>query len=110
MPAPPTAGRVVASANITSDPSGISYYTEAIFIRTIRTGKVNGVRQLSAAMPWVFFRTMSDPDLRDIFAYLKTLPPVQHRLDNTEPPSFCPRCGRFHGLGERNVPLQGERR
>jgi mono/diheme cytochrome c family protein len=72
---PPMIGRVVASANITPDPSGIPYYTEAIFIQTIRTGKVGGVRQLSAAMPWVFFRTLSDPDLRDIFAYLKTLRP-----------------------------------
>jgi mono/diheme cytochrome c family protein len=108
--APPTTGHVVASANITPDPSGISYYTEAIFVRTIRTGKVNGVRQLSAAMPWVFFRTMSDPDLRDIFAYLKSVRPVQHRVDHTEEPTFCRRCGRWHGLGERNAPLQAERR
>ena len=107
--APPTTGQVVASANITPDPSGIPYYTEAIFIQTIRMGKVKGVRPLSAAMPWVFFRTMSDPDLRDIFAYLKTLRPIQHRVDNTEEPTFCPRCGRRHGFGERNVPLQAER-
>jgi mono/diheme cytochrome c family protein len=107
--APPTTGRVVASANITPDPSGISHYTEAIFVRTIRTGKVNGVRQLSAAMPWIFFRTMSDPDLRDIFSYLKTVRPVQHRVDNTEEPTFCPRCGRRHGYGEHNVPLQAAR-
>jgi mono/diheme cytochrome c family protein len=106
MPPPPTEGRVVASANITPDPSGISYYTEAMFVRTIRTGKVNGVRQLSAAMPWVFFRTMSDFDLRDIFAYLKTVRPVRHRVDNTEEPTLCPRCGRWHGHGDRNVPAQ----
>jgi hypothetical protein len=104
--APPSTGRIVASTNITPDPSGISYYTEAMFIQTIRTGKVRGVRQLSAAMPWVYFRTMSDSDLHDIFAYLKTIRPVQHRVDNTEEPTFCPRCGRRHGLGENNVPPQ----
>jgi mono/diheme cytochrome c family protein len=106
----PMTGRVVASANITPDPSGIPYYTEAIFIQTIRTGKVSGVRQLSAAMPWVFFRTLSDPDLRDIFAYLKTLRATQHNVDNTDEPTFCPRCGHWHGLGELNVPLRMERR
>ena len=61
-------------------------------------------------MPWVFFRTLSDPDLRDIFAYLKTLGPTQHNVDNTDEPTFCPRCGHSHGLGELNVPLRMERR
>lgn len=48
--------RIVASPNITQDPSGIPHYTEAIFIQTIRAGKVAGVRPLSGAMPWVFSR------------------------------------------------------
>ena len=101
--APLTTGPIVASANITPDPSGIPWYTEAIFIQTIRTGKVAGVRALSAAMPWVFFRTLTDADLRDIFAYLKTVRPVHHGVDNSDPPTFCPRCGRLHGLGKFNV-------
>jgi mono/diheme cytochrome c family protein len=99
-----TSGHVVASANITQDASGIPYYTEDVFIQTIRTGKVSGVRALSAAMPWIFFRTMTDADLRDVFAYLQSLPPVQHHLDNTDSPTWCPRCGRRHGLGEFNTP------
>jgi mono/diheme cytochrome c family protein len=99
--APARAG-VVASRNLTQDPSGIPYYTEAIFIQTIRTGKVAGVRSLSAAMPWVFFRTMTDADLTDIFAYLRSVKPVQHRVNNSDPPTWCPLCGRRHGLGEFN--------
>jgi mono/diheme cytochrome c family protein len=102
---PPATGRVVASANITPDPSGIPYYTEATFIQTIRTGKVGGVRALSAAMPWIFFRTMTDADLRDIFAYLRSVRPVRHRVNNTDPPTWCPACGRRHGLGELNSAL-----
>ena len=102
--APITTGRVVASANITPDPSGIPYYTEAIFIQTIRTGKVAGIRPLSAAMPWVFFRTMTDADLRDVFAFLQSVRPVQHRVNNSDAPTWCPRCGRHHGLGELNIP------
>lgn len=100
--APARAG-IVASRNLTQDPSGIPYYTEAIFIQTIRTGKVAGVRSLSAAMPWVFFRTMADADLADVFAYLRSVQPVQHRVNNADPPTWCRRCGRRHGLGEFNT-------
>jgi mono/diheme cytochrome c family protein len=97
-------GPIVASANLTQDPSGIPHYTEVIFIQTIRTGKVAGVRPLTAAMPWVFFRTMTDADLRDVFAYLRSVRAVQHRVNNSDPPTWCPRCGRRHGLGEFNTP------
>jgi len=91
-----------ASANITPDASGIPYYDEAMFIKTIRTGRVNGVRELNLIMPWKYFRHMTDDDLRAIFAYLKTLKPAQHRVDNTEPPTYCKRCRGTHGYGEKN--------
>src|SRR5262249_24670977 len=42
----------VASANLTSDPSGIPYYDEAMFIKAMRTGAV-GARELNSAMPWM---------------------------------------------------------
>jgi mono/diheme cytochrome c family protein len=94
--------RIVTSANITADASGISYYTPELFIQTIRSGKVGGVRRLSSAMPWIFFRTLTDQDLRAIFAYLRTVAPVRHNVSNTEPPTFCVLCGRRHGLGNTN--------
>ena len=86
----------VNSANITPDASGISYYDEALFIKTLRSGEV-GARKLKSIMPWGYFRNMTDEDLKAIFAYLKTLPPVKHRVDNTEPPAECHVCGRRHG-------------
>ena len=91
----------VSSANITPDPSGISYYDEALFIDTLRTGHV-GARKLSSIMPWGYLRTMTDDDLKAIFAYLRTLPPVKHRVDNTEVPTACTVCGRKHGYGQLN--------
>lgn len=94
----------VTSPNITSDPSGIAYYDESIFLQTIRTGKVAGVRPLSRAMLWFEFRKLTDEDLRAIFLYLRSVPPVKHRVSNTDLPTWCPRCGRFHGLGDSNVP------
>jgi len=91
----------VTSANITPDPSGISYYDEALFVKTLRTGQV-GARKLNSVMPWGYFRNMTDEDLKAIFAYLRTLKPVQHRVDNTEEPTECEVCGGRHGFGDRN--------
>lgn len=91
----------VTSANITPDPSGISYYDEALFVKTLRTGQV-GARKLNSIMPWGYFRNMTDDDLKAIFAYLKTLPPVQHRIDNTEEATSCTVCGGRHGFGDKN--------
>ncbi|HEU4710335.1 MAG TPA: hypothetical protein VFS76_02160 [Pyrinomonadaceae bacterium] len=91
----------VAATNITPDVSGISYYDEGLFLKVMRTGHV-GARQLSPIMPWVYLRNMSDDDLKDLFAYLKTIPAVHHAVDNTEPATECPKCGQSHGFGERN--------
>lgn len=91
----------VTSANITPDASGISYYDEELFVKTLRTGHV-GARKLNSIMPWGYFRNMTDEDLKAIYAYLRTLPPVQHRVDNTEVATACPVCGGRHGFGEMN--------
>ena len=91
----------VTTANITPDPTGISYYTEATFIQAIRTGKV-GARQLNPIMPWGMLRDMTDEDLKAMFAYLRTLKPVRHRVDNTLPPTLCRVCKGRHGAGDQN--------
>jgi hypothetical protein len=91
----------VASANLTPDPSGIPYYDEALFIKTMRTGMV-GARELSGAMPWMVLRNMTDQDLTAMFAYLKKLKPVNHLVDNSMPPTLCPVDGTMHGGGDRN--------
>jgi mono/diheme cytochrome c family protein len=92
------------SPNITQDPSGIQYFDEAIFIQTIRTGRVAGIRPLTRAMLWFEFRKLTDDDLGAIFEFLRSVPPVRHRVNNADPPTYCPRCGRRHGLGELNSP------
>ena len=91
----------VTSLNLTPDPSGISYFDEKMFINALRTGTVNA-RPLANIMPWAFFRNLSDDDLGSMFAYLRTLKPVQHRVDNTEPPRYCKMCRSKHGFGDRN--------
>lgn len=91
----------VSSANITPDDTGIGYFDEALFIKALRTGYI-GARALHPPMPWPTFRHMTDEDLKSIFAYLRTVPPVHHDVDNTEPVSYCKRCNSKHGLGEHN--------
>jgi hypothetical protein len=70
-------------------------------VETIRTGRVRE-RQISDLMPWGGYRNMTDDDLKAIFAYLKTLSPVDHFVDNSLPPTKCARCTMEHGGGERN--------
>ena len=89
------------SANITPDPSGINYYNEAFFLKVIHSGEV-GARKLNPIMPWWFFGHMSDEDLKAIFAYLREVKPVHHRVDNTEPIAYCRICKRMHHGGALN--------
>lgn len=90
-----------ATANLTPDPSGISYYDERFFVHVMRTGFVQA-RELSPIMPWWSYRNLTDDDLKSIFAYLCTLKPVKHRVGNLAPPTLCKICGNLHGLGNQN--------
>jgi hypothetical protein len=90
-----------ASVNITTDPSGIPYYDEALFLEVIRTGHVKA-RVLRSIMPWGYYRHMGDEDLRAIFAFLRAAKPVRHSVDNSLPRTRCKLCGHEHGGGERN--------
>jgi hypothetical protein len=91
----------LSSANLTSAPNGIPYYTEDLFIEAIRTGKVRS-RALNGMMPTRYFRNFTDQDLKDVFAYLKTIKAVDHCVNNALPPTLCAECGLRHGGGERN--------
>lgn len=77
------------AANITSDETGIGNWTEAQFFKAIREGKYKGMdntRPLLPPMPWEMYRNATDEDLRSIFAYLKSTPPVENRVPATLPP------------------------
>jgi hypothetical protein len=63
----------------TSAPSGIPYYDADLFIEVMRTGFVKA-RKIHDAMPWQIYGQQTDDDLRAIFAFLQSIPPVPHRL------------------------------
>jgi len=91
----------VASANITPDASGISYYDEALFLEVMHTSHVKA-RKLSPIMPVMVYGNLCDDDLKAMFAFLRTVKPVKHRVDNSEPPTDCKLCKQKHGGGSEN--------
>jgi mono/diheme cytochrome c family protein len=93
--------KTVNALNLTPDPSGISYFDQLMFIDVIRNGGFR-TRPLSNIMPWAYFRNLNDDDLKAIFAYLRSLKPVCHHVDNTEPVTYCKQCRTKHGLGATN--------
>ncbi len=68
------------AANLTPDPeTGLgARYTEASFMKTIRTGKKPEGEPLLPPMPWTVYRNMTDEDLKAVYAYLTTLKPVRN--------------------------------
>ena len=76
------------TANLTPDVNtGTGAWTEDIFIRTLRSGRHWGQsRPILPPMPWFNYGKMSEEDLLAIFAYLRSIPPVQNRVPQPLPP------------------------
>ncbi|MEI6948792.1 c-type cytochrome [Paraflavisolibacter sp. H34] len=72
------------AANLTSDSAtGIGAWTLENFVNAMKTGKHMGHpggRDILPPMPWPQLARMTDEDLRAVFAYLKSLPPVHNRV------------------------------
>ena len=77
------------AANLTPhDLNGTGIWTFDIFKNTIRTGRHWGVaRPILPPMPWFNYREMSDEDLAAVFAYLRTLKPIDNEVPQPIPPS-----------------------
>lgn len=87
--------------NLTPDASGLSHIGAKGFVHAMKTGELPG-RTLNAVMPWGYYRRMPEDDLRAIHGHLMTVKPVRHFIDNRAAPTPCRKCGRPHGLGNRN--------
>lgn len=70
------------TANLTPDKeTGLGDWTEEQFVATIRTGKHQGKgRPVLPPMPWPAYKNLNDPELKAIFAYLRSLAPVKNRV------------------------------
>ncbi len=79
---------VTYAINLTPDPlSGIGIWTEDMFVRAIRLGKHWGQsRPIMPPMPWQVYRNMTDEDLHAVWSYLRTIPPIENRAPDYDPP------------------------
>jgi mono/diheme cytochrome c family protein len=83
----------VISPNITSDTlTGIGKWTEEMFLQKF-AASAEKARQadkpgaINTFMPWEFFASMKQEDLKAIYAYLRTVKPVQQTIVKWPPPS-----------------------
>jgi mono/diheme cytochrome c family protein len=90
------------SMNLTPDENtGIGSWSEDIFVAALKTGRHMGVsRPILPPMPWGSFRNLADEDLRSIYAYLRTIPPVPNRVPDPLPPAESPPAGSTSAPGE----------
>ena len=71
-------GKMVTAPNITPDKnSGIGDYTREQFIKAIKDGEAP---QKKLVPPMPKFKLLSDAEAGAIYAYLKTIPPVEHAV------------------------------
>ncbi|MFO1251401.1 MAG: c-type cytochrome [Inhella sp.] len=77
------------TANLTPDPeTGLGRWTEKDFIQTIRTGRHLGRgRPVLPPMPIPVYSQMTDADLKAIYAYLRTIPPIRNQVPDPLPPA-----------------------
>lgn len=110
MPPPPKAEgpwQIGASATLTawSGPWGVSYtanltpdtltgtgnWTEELFIKTLKSGKHFGTsRPIMPPMPWPAIGGLPEDDLKAIYAYLRTIPPINNQVPAYQPPAGAP--------------------
>ena len=79
--AKPPKGFPANPSNLTPDEeTGIGKWSEADFFRAIRTGTRPDGTRLHPFMPWHENARMTDDDLRAIWLYLRTLPPIRNAV------------------------------
>src|SRR5262245_22128542 len=68
--------------NLTPDnATGLGIWTEDMFIKTMRLGRHMGTsRPVNPPMPWQNIGQLTDDDLKALFAYLRSIPPIHNQV------------------------------
>lgn len=86
------------SANLTPDSTtGIGAWSEATFAKALRTGKhlgQEGGRPILPPMPWEMVGQMTDEDLKAVYTYLQSLPPVKNQVPAPVSPAEAAKMAR----------------
>ncbi len=79
---------IVRSANITPDPeTGIGKWSKQDFIAAFKKYTAPEMRQIAltdernTVMPWIDFSGITEEDLGAIYDYLRTVPPIRHKVE-----------------------------
>ncbi|MGC3981065.1 MAG: hypothetical protein QM808_07405 [Steroidobacteraceae bacterium] len=75
--------------NLTPDvETGLGNWSETNFVGALKTGKHVGVsRPILPPMPWQSLSTLTESDLKAMFAYLRSLKPIKNRVPDPTPPA-----------------------
>jgi mono/diheme cytochrome c family protein len=108
---------VLYSTNVTPDPeTGIGTWSEAAFARAMREGVARDGSHLLPGFPYDHFSKLSDEDVKALYAYFMTRPPIKA----SAPPNTIPfplniralqegwkilffRPGRFEAVGDKSA-------
>ncbi len=91
----PGVGTFVAP-NLTPDKgSGLGNWDKQEIVTAIRTGVRPDGRVLAPIMPWRGYSALTDADASAIVEYLRTLPPVVHKVPGPFGPSEKPAIFRM---------------
>lgn len=72
-------GEIIPTANLTPHASGIGNWTEEQFILAVKSGIKTGEPKLR--YPMAPYALLTDYEVSSIFAYLKTIPPIDNKVD-----------------------------
>ena len=77
--------------NLTPDPeTGLGKWSEDDIVTAMRTGHRPDKTPLLPPMPWPDFASFTDEDAYAVVSYLKSIPPVSHKMPDVIPPSAKP--------------------
>ena len=83
----PMPGGTVRAANITPHETGIGSWTEDQFVHRFKTYADSTYiphtihdGEFQTLMPWLMYKDMSTDDLKAIYQYLRTIPPVENNV------------------------------
>jgi mono/diheme cytochrome c family protein len=85
--AKPPKGFPANPSNLTPDATGIGKWSEDDFVKTIHSGVTPEGEKLHPFMPWKQNGRMSDDDLRAIYRFLRTLPPIHNEVPRKDEPA-----------------------
>jgi mono/diheme cytochrome c family protein len=67
--------------------TGMGIWTEEMFVKAMRTGKHMATsRPIMPPMPWLSYSKLTDEDLKAIYAYLRSIPPIRNQVPDYQEP------------------------